>query len=157
MITKATIIRASRQDMASMLDNTNWTHEFSWQQLLILGDYFQLCSMPAHGLIYDEGDTGDSLGILIKGCAQVCKGNNVLTTLRPGRTFGEMSLLDHQCRSANVTALEDCHFLSISRANFEKLSNEHPALALKMVIKIAKLLSQALRLTSGQLCEFLES
>jgi len=140
-----------------MLDNTAWTHEFSWQQLMILGDYFQLCSIPANELIYDEGDTGDSMGILVKGSAKVSRGNNALTTLRPGRTFGEMSLLDHQCRSAKVIALEDCAFLSISRTNFEKLSNEHPALALKMVLKIAWLLSQALRQTSGQLCEFLEN
>lgn len=149
-------MRASRQDIAGMLDNTVWTHEFSWQQLMVLGDYFQLCNTPVNELIYDEGDSGDSMAILIKGNAEVCKGNKVLATLRPGRTFGEMSLLDNQCRSAKVIALEDCTFLSISRSNFEKLSHEHPALALTMVLKIAWLLSQALRQTSGQLCEFLE-
>lgn len=140
-----------------MLADIVWTHEFSWKQLMVLGDYFQLCGIEANALIYDEGDTGDSMGILIKGCAKICKGNNILTTLRPGRTFGEMSLLDHQCRSAKVIALEDCTFLSINRTYFEKLSNDHPALALKMVLKIAQLLSQALRQTSGQLCEFLEN
>ncbi|MDO9105731.1 MAG: cyclic nucleotide-binding domain-containing protein [Methylovulum sp.] len=156
MITKANIVPASRQDIAGMLDNTVWTHEFSWQQLMVLGDYFQLCSMPAQALIYDEGDGGDSMGILVKGSAKVCKGNKLLTHLKAGRAFGEMSLLDQQCRSATVIALEECTFLSISRANFEKLSQEHPALALKMVLKIARLLSQALRQTSGQLCEFLQ-
>ncbi len=157
MINKINIFPASRQDMASMLDNTVWTHEFSWLQLMILGDYFQLCSTATNIIIYDEGDSGDSMGILITGSAKVCKGNNILTILRPGRTFGEMSLLDHQCRSAKVIALEDSTFLSINRIHFEKLSNDHPAIALKMTLKIAKLLSQALRQTSGQLCEFLEN
>jgi CRP-like cAMP-binding protein len=156
MTTTITIVPASKQEIASLLDNTSWTHELSWRQLIVLAGYFQLCHAPAKHIIYQEGGAGDAMGILIKGSAKVTKDGIQLAQLRPGRTFGEMSILDKECRSATVTTLEECEFLAITRDYFDKLSAEQPAVALLVVLKIARLLSQALRQTSGKLSELLD-
>lgn len=142
-------------EIAAMLDATAWTHEFSWSQLLVLSHYFELCQIPASCLIYDEGDAGDAMALLIKGLAEISKQGKTLAQLKPGRTFGEMSLLDGQPRSASVIAVKECLYLKMTRSHFNALIQEHPALAVKLLLKIGGLLSQALRLTSGQLCETL--
>ncbi len=146
----------STEEIANMLDSTGWSHDFSYQQLLMLSEYLQVYSIPANTEIYHEGDVGDSMGVLIQGIAKVCKDDKILTELRPGRTFGEMSLLDHQRRSASVITVTPSVFLSLDKTNFDKLSKERPALALKIIVKVSCLLSQHVRRMSGQLCEFLD-
>lgn len=141
--------------VAEMLDTTSWAKDFSWQQMLTMGRYFKPYSIQAGLLLFDEGDQGDSMGILIKGSIEIYKKKRVLATLRAGRTYGEMSLIDSQPRSAKAIAKEASELLIINRAMFEKLSEDYPKLALLILMKIAYFLSQNLRKTSGDLSDLL--
>jgi CRP-like cAMP-binding protein len=143
----------TKQEIAGMLDSTGWANDFAWQQMLLLSDYLQVNQVQADELIFTDGDVGDSMGIIIKGTARVYKGNKTLTELKAGRTFGEMLLFDNERRSASIVAVEPCTFLSMDKTNFDRLSKDHPALALKLTIKIARLLNQNIRRLSGQLCD----
>jgi len=80
----------------------------------------------------------------------------VVATLGPGQTIGEMALLDGQPRSASVVAAEDLVLLVFTRAALEHLVEEKPSLAVKVLWKLARVLSQRLRQTSGALVERLE-
>lgn len=146
----------TKQEIANLIDSTAWASDFSWSQMLLLSDYLQVHHALANELICDEGDTGDSMSILIKGTVKIYKNNKALTELKPGRTFGEMSLFDNERRSARIIAIEPCTYLTMDQISFDTLSKEYPALALKVTIKVARLLSQNIRRTSGHLCEFLE-
>lgn len=42
-------------------------------------------------------------------------------TFEPGRSFGELALLNNTKRSATVVALEDCDFGVVDKANFDKV------------------------------------
>ena len=139
-----------------MLNSTLWANDFSWQQLEILGRFFEPFSIEANGIIFQEGDAGGTMSLLIKGSIEIQKNNKKLTTIQPGRSFGEMSLIDKQCRSACAIATKDSIFISMNEKNFEKLAKEHASLALMLILKVTRLLSQRLRQTSNQLTEFIE-
>lgn len=147
----------SDQNIAEMLDATSWANDFSWPQMLLLGRYFQPCSIPAGDLLFDEGSQGGSMGIVAKGAIDIYKKDQRIATLSAGRTYGEMSLIDHQPRSATAVAKTDSTLLIITQAMFNQLSEDHPRLALKVVLKIAYFLSQNLRKTSGELSDLLQS
>ena len=97
------------------------------------------------------------MGILVKGSIDIYKANQRIATLTPGRTYGEMSLIDHQPRSAKAVVKVDSELLVIDQAMFNKLSDDQPRLALLVVLKIAYFLSQNLRRTSGELSDLMES
>ncbi len=145
------------QQVAEMLDATSWAKDFSWPQMLVLGRYLKPYAIQAGLLLFDEGSKGGSMGILIKGSINIYKADQRIATLNPGRTYGEMSLIDHQPRSAKAIVNTDSELLIIDQAMFERLSDDHPRLALRVVLKIAYFLSQNLRKTSGELSDLLES
>jgi CRP-like cAMP-binding protein len=147
----------SNQNIAEMLDTTSWANDFSWPQMVLLGHYFQPYSIQAGTLLFDEGSQGGSMGIVVKGSIDIYKKQQKIATLTIGRTYGEMSLIDHQPRSAKAVAKTDSELLIITQVMFNELSEDHPRLALKVVLKIAYFLSQNLRKTSGELSDLLES
>ncbi len=99
-----------------------------------------------HEVIVSENEKGDSMYLILDGEVKVSlvaeDGKEIiLSTLRKGDFFGEMSLLDGEPRSANVIALTSSDLLELSRNDFlsEILSNKHIAGA------VLKVLSRRLR------------
>jgi CRP-like cAMP-binding protein len=150
-------IENSLETNAQILDSSHWGEDFSWEQLQTISYYFKPYAASKGTVIYEEGEIGTSMGIIVKGAIGVYKNNRLISTLRVGRTFGEMSVIDAQPRSATARAEKDTVFLSLDKASMIVLSDKHPVLAFKMIWNISRALSQRLRLTSGQLAEFLES
>lgn len=142
---------------AEVLDASHWGDDFSWEQLQSIGYYFKPYTATKGTIIYQEGEIGTSMGIIVKGAIGIYKNNRLISTLRVGRTFGEMSVIDAQPRSATALAEGDTVFLSLDKTSMMALAEKHPGLAFKIVWNISRALSQRLRLTSAQLSEFLES
>ena len=69
----------------------------------------------------------------------------VLGTIGPGGAFGEMSSLTGELRSATVTALTDADVLILADADFDRLRERRPAVALHLVRLLALRLSSAER------------
>ena len=74
-------------------------------------------------LLIQEGDVGDKFYILSRGTLVVTTQDDLglyveLTRLRPGATFGELSLLKDQPRGASITTLEECVLFSLGREEF---------------------------------------
>ena len=40
---------------------------------------------------------------------------------KPGQSFGELALINNSRRSATITALEDSHFATLDKENFNKI------------------------------------
>jgi CRP-like cAMP-binding protein len=150
-------IEDTKQSNAQILDNSHWGEDFTWEQLQSIGHYFKPYSASKGTLIYKEGEVGSSMGIIVQGSIGVYKNNKRISTLRVGRTFGEMSVIDTQPRSATARAEAETIFLSLDKADMMTLADRQPTLAFKIIWNISRALSQRLRLTSSQLSEFLES
>jgi len=80
-------------------------------------------------VVFEEGDLGDSLYLILSGEAKVNRGRTVLATVGEKDVFGEMALLDSQPRSAAITALTELVCLRITRADFNSLIAERSAVA----------------------------
>lgn len=104
---------------------------------------------PAKHIIFQVGEAGDHLLILLKGRVKVSLNSAdgkeaILSILEPGNVMGEMALIDGDTRSANVTTMDACSFLVLWRRDFLPFLERNPHVALKLLSG----LSQRLRATN---------
>ncbi len=105
-------------------------------------------NFPKDKIILLEDEEGDTLFIIIKGKVKVTtfseNGKEVIfSLLGEGDFFGDMSLLDGKPRSASVISMEDSELQLIRRAEFYRLLEEHPRIALKLLEELASRLRKA--------------
>ena len=118
--------------------------------------YFSISSIAQGEEIFHEGDAGTFMCIIHSGSVIVHKHNGDgqridIATLRSGRAFGEMAVLDGERRSASCVAASDCQLLNLGKDSLEKMLNDAPKIAAKIIRAIAISLSRRLRMADGQL------
>lgn len=72
-------------------------------------------------LVFDQGDFGDKLYVVVRGEAEVSDGDVMLRTLRAGEVFGEIALIAETPRTARVRASTPLDVISVPRAAFGHL------------------------------------
>jgi CRP-like cAMP-binding protein len=80
-------------------------------------------------LIVRAGAPGNAFFVILDGTVRVVPTTGRAATLRTGDSFGEMSLLDGEPRSADVTAVSEVLTMTIGRAAFAKLLRREPQIA----------------------------
>jgi serine/threonine-protein kinase len=75
-------------------------------------------------VIIREGESDNSLYILLMGLAEVRKGAHLITMLEKGDCFGEIGFLYAVKRTANVIATTDVMVLKVNAALLEQMSQE---------------------------------
>jgi CRP/FNR family transcriptional regulator, cyclic AMP receptor protein len=85
------------------------------------------------GVIFSQGDEGQSLYIVAAGQVRVHIGRQELTQLGRGDFFGEMSLFDTEPRSASVSAIIPSTCLELTQSQLYEAINETPEIALKLI------------------------
>ncbi|RSC26924.1 cyclic nucleotide-binding domain-containing protein [Pseudomonas putida] len=117
--------------------------------------YFAITAMTEGQTIFAEGDAGTFMCILHRGVVSVRKtdgnGQQVeIATLRKGRAFGEMAVLDGERRSASCVAASDCQLLTLGKDSLDKMLNDAPRIAARIIRALAVALSKRLRMQDGQ-------
>ncbi|MGE6821217.1 cyclic nucleotide-binding domain-containing protein [Pseudomonas soli] len=117
--------------------------------------YFSLTAVNEGQILFSEGDAGTFMCILHRGVVSVRKtdGNGTeveIATLRKGRAFGEMAVLDGERRSATCVAASDCQLLTLGKDSLEKMLAEAPRIAARIIRALAVALSRRLRMQDGQ-------
>jgi len=153
---------ASSERIASMLENAQMFKDLEWAQVKALAEYVQIYRAMPRATLFREGDRGDFMCVVLEGKLEVHKEDNrrvdkTVTTILPGRSLGEMTIVDGEPRSATAVAVAPTLLAVLTQENFMKIMNDKPALSAKLLFKIAQLLSQRLRLTSGILVDYLEN
>jgi hypothetical protein len=94
--------------------------------------------------ILSKGDEGAELYLILDGAVEVTESahgqRRVLTTLGAGQLFGEAGFLMRTPRSADVTAITDTQLVALDTDAFARLSEEHPAVALKVMRNLSRAL-----------------
>lgn len=85
-------------------------------------------------VIIGEGEKGDALYIISRGCVQISRGAStsdsvIVAELREGDFFGEMALLGDQVRKATVHAMNAVTMLRLTRADVLALADKFPEVA----------------------------
>jgi len=92
--------------------------------------------------IFDKGDPGDAMYIILDGAIEISLGTGkqrvVLASLFQGQYFGELSLLDGAPRSAAASAPKPAKLLALDREDFVEFVRSKPDAALRIMSEIAE-------------------
>ena len=144
-----------------LLYKTEWSDSLEYEQVSILAEYVNAYHAPAGARVFEQGEQGKYLCLLVEGQIDVMMADSVgvqktLATIEAGKPFGGMSLIDGEPRSATAIAKVDSKVLTVTQDEFRTLAEEHPRLGGLLLTKLAVLMSHRLRKTSGMLVEYLE-
>ena len=100
---------------------------------LILADAGRELELAAGELLFEEGDTADSMFVILSGGIDILgfddNGNEqVMSSLNVGDVFGEIALIDNAARSASARARETSRFFALDREVFLDLLSQTPPL-----------------------------
>jgi CRP/FNR family cyclic AMP-dependent transcriptional regulator len=106
-----------------------------------------LQALSAGQVLFQEGDRGDLMYVLMSGTTEIVVNNKVVETAGAGAIFGEMAMIDDGARSATVIAKSDCLLLPIERKRFNFLIQQTPNFALHVM----RVMADRLRVTDSYL------
>jgi CRP-like cAMP-binding protein len=98
---------------------------------------------PAGHEIVLRGEGGVGFMIITDGEVTVKTRTGKTRKLGPGDSFGEMALLDHEGRSATITADTPVTLASIPEWNFKPFLKEHPEVAYRLLQTMSRRVRQA--------------
>ena len=128
---------------------------FADEELSRFAGFCELRKMDEGTTVFIENMPGESLFLIRKGTIRISKmfaegDEQTLIVLGPEDIFGEMAVVDGLPRSATARVAEDAELISLKKQDFEKLGQEDGALALKLLINIAKVFSRRVREASDE-------
>jgi CRP-like cAMP-binding protein len=155
-------IKLSLLEKSNLIEATSWANEFSFLQVKRLATYIDVYQVPKDTVLFYEGDKNAYLVLIVRGQIHVVKFDarrtpRHIATLGPGKTIGEMCIIDGEPRSASAVTATDTTLLVMTAEKFEGLMDAWPRVGALLVMKIAKLMSQHLRQTSCKLIDNLHS
>lgn len=115
-----------------------------------LDQKLQMTHFQPGDVIVKEGDASDCWWLMVSGRASVYlkhgkEGEIRIAGISPGTTVGEMGFLDGSRRSATVVAELEVHALRLSRADYDELAVEHPAIVQHLLTFLTTDISARLR------------
>lgn len=102
----------------------------------------------ARSTIFNQGDEGDSLYVVLSGAVKISTTSTsgketVLCFLGPGEVLGEIAVLDGDTRTASASVIEEARLMVLHQAAFLGFLESHP----KVALHIIRVLCQRLRKT----------
>ena len=83
--------------------------------------------------IFEKGDPGDAMYILLDGEIKIKIGDHTIDELYMGDVFGEMALVDAKPRSASAVAHTECKLMRIDEERFGELAHQIPQFGLSVM------------------------
>src|SRR5262245_55732640 len=107
--------------------------------------------------IVQQGDRGDEMYVILQGETAVFvrehERRQQVSAFRRGDVFGEMSLVRHAERSADVVAVGDVEVLAVSERFLERLRRRYPRIAARLFMNLTRIVSDRLERMNEQLLE----
>ena len=147
-------------EIANMLESADMFRDFNRQDIESFARYFQAYAAPKGVMVLEEGRRESYMFVIASGKLDIFKNSSnhdekKIATVRAGKTIGEMSILDGMNHSASAVVVEPATLLLLTRGKFELFMESEPEVALKVLRKMAQLMSLRLRQTSGILIDHL--
>ncbi len=143
-----------------MTANTTLFTGLSDEEIKKLKLYMEVRSFKPLEAIFLEEMEGNAIYLVKEGTVKISKiaddeeegeknkdAEKVLTYFKTGDIFGEMSFIDDLPRSASAYAVEDTELYIFKRDAFDKMAEEDPRFAIKVLMNISRIISQRLRRT----------
>lgn len=149
-----------REELCSLIERAPMFSGLSRAEIEIVAKYLRAYKARQGAVIFKEGEKGSFMCVVLDGRVDILKETHgrerkKVAVVRPGKSMGEMSLLDELPYSATALASEDTTLLMLTKMNFEKLAEEQPVLCNLLLRQLARLMSLRLRQTTGVLLDYL--
>lgn len=149
----------SVDERVAMLEKSQW-EKLAGDELENFARYLYVGKTTKDEIIFNEGDIAPYMCFITTGLVRIAKNDSkknikTICEIGPGRTFGEMSIVDGLARSASATAAEETTLLVLTKENFDKMLAENQKLALALYAKLAQMMSHRLRISDWMLVEYL--
>lgn len=124
--------------------------DFTDKEVLTISKFSEKRYFQRDEIVFKENSQDASLYVVLKGqleaLAHTSDNKKIsLSLIDEGEVFGELSFLDGKVRSATILAVSDVELLQITRNDFENLRLEHPDIASKLIMDLARVVSLRLR------------
>lgn len=136
--------------------------DFEADELQWLAAYMRCYRAPPGVEIIREADDGDFMLLLLNGRIEIVKKDvrglpQIMNLAGPGKTLGEMSLIDGAPRFASCISLDTVEFAVLDRESLSRIIAAAPRVGVKLMTELVILLNQRLRSVSAQLLECREA
>jgi CRP-like cAMP-binding protein len=126
-----------------------------------LNSYLSEIEVNKDEVVFNEDDAGEFVCFVVDGTLDVIKKtltgkSESIALLSKGRSIGEMALVDSLRRSATIRARTDASLTVLTRKEFDRLQEDQPQIAIKILKHMARTLSLNLRRTSNLLSDSIE-
>lgn len=160
MALKNNSLTQSEEETRNFLLSLSLFDSFNVDELKLLAQHMSYIQLQRGEFLFVEGDKGDFMGFVVLGVLEVLKksatGENVIIArLAKGSSIGEMALIDKSPRSATVVSRQPTTMITLTSKGFDRLTEESPLTGLKIIQKIARLLSLNMRRTSSKFADLL--
>ncbi len=115
----------------------------------LVSDLFHIRRYDAGEIIFEMGTPGLGMYVIVEGRVKIVSQEEgrevVLTELKEGDFFGEMSLIDEVERSAGAVAVAPTKLVGLFRPQLRELMNHRPRLGNIIFERLARIVVQRLR------------
>jgi hypothetical protein len=116
--------------------------ELPGEDLRTIAEIVETIELPAGEVVFRKGDTGDDLFVILRGKVAIREGKLDVATFGPREFFGELSVIDHEPRSADAIVLEDAQLLRLGSADLGELMARRPQIQEQFLVVLARRLRE---------------
>jgi len=153
-------ILSTVEERSSMIAESRWSEGLSPEEMEQLARYLYVGTAGPEEVIFNEGAREPYMCFITRGLIRITKGDSrknikTICDIAPGRSFGEMSIIDGLPRSATARAVEESVVLVLTKENFDRLLQDDPRLGVTLYRKLAQMISHRLRVSDWMLAEYI--
>jgi CRP/FNR family cyclic AMP-dependent transcriptional regulator len=106
---------------------------FTQKILRVPHNWREARTYSAGDTIFDEGQAGDFMYVVLEGEVDLYIHGQLVETLREGGVLGEMALLDSSPRTARAVARTGCKLVPVNQKRFNLLVQHTPDFAIQIM------------------------
>jgi len=112
--------------------------DLSEKKLAEVGRHFKEITHPAGHRLMTQGTSGIGFMVLLEGEVELTTPEGKVSTMGPGDHFGEMALLDHMGRSADITTKTDVTLAALPEWGFKSFLISHPEVCYRLLESMSR-------------------
>ncbi len=147
------IIESDLNQKVKALKGNQYFDDLDDAMLKDIAGHTRLSEYQRGDVLFWEGDPCEGLFILYQGSAKIFRlspqgRQYIVRILQEGDTFAEVPAFDMGASPVNVEALETCRVWVIEKDKLQKLLQQHPSFAQKVLVNFGRMLRGMVRMVS---------
>jgi HEAT repeat protein len=108
------------------------------EDLRTIAEIVETVDLAKGTVVFRKGDPGDDLYVILKGKIAIRDGKLEVASFGPREFFGELSIIDHEPRSADAIVVEDAQLLRLRSSDLGELMAQRPQIQEQFLIVLAR-------------------